>query len=589
MKTYQYFWQLIRYRPGYYTVDVVAMVFNIGLFTLQGLVLRAFFDYLTGDAQFSLSAIVGGQLGYSLLVILGTVCAMIAFNHFIQHSMALMIRNLLNRILHLPGSQPLPMQSNGQLMSTGQAISTMRDDTEQMGSGVALIDDLIGASIGATTATVVMLSINPLVTVGTFLPLLIVVLIAHRLGNYAEKLRAAGRQTTSSVTGLIADMFNNSEAIKAAGAEEQLIGHFRRVNDARKAAMIKDKLMTQFIDALSRGTADVGVGLILLLSAQAMYDGSFTIGDFALFVSYVWPITTMMRIAASLVTLYRQVGVSTQRMDEMMQGLQPGAAVEHNPIYLREDAPPLDERLASAENPLQTLTLSNLSYTYPNSDNGIHNINLNIPHGKFTVITGRIGSGKTTLLKVLLGLLPTDSGTIAWNGQPVTTPDSFMVPPRIAYTAQVPTLFSDTLLDNLLLGLSPDAVNVDQAIAAAVMEDDVQTMEQGLQTMVGPRGVRLSGGQVQRSAAARMFVREPELYVLDDLSSALDVSTEKILWERLFARSQPTCLVVSHRHPALRRADQIVLMDNGRISAVGTLEELLEISAEMRSLWQGDT
>jgi ABC-type multidrug transport system fused ATPase/permease subunit len=240
----------------------------------------------------------------------------------------------------------------------------------------------------------------------------------------------------------------------------------------------------------------------------------------------------------------------------------------------------------TASDLLKEVAAVNLTYHYPRSENGIEGVNLTLPRGTLTVITGRIGSGKTTLLRALLGLLPLESGEIRWNGELITQPGDFFVPPRCAYTAQVPRLFSNSLRNNILLGFDHTDEDIHRATKLAVMDRDLEQLDDDLETLVGARGVKLSGGQMQRAAAARMFIRQPELLVFDDLSYALDVETEQQLWKRIFTSSNKTCLVVSHRRPLLRRADHIILLKDGRLEAEGKLEALLESSREMQDLWK---
>jgi ATP-binding cassette, subfamily B, bacterial len=276
-----------------------------------------------------------------------------------------------------------------------------------------------------------------------------------------------------------------------------------------------------------------------------------------------------------------------------MQGLVAGnvaALVAPQPLYLPDltgrqaDLPsPLQlmpEQSTIAADRLETLRIENLGYHYPQSDRGIETISFTLHRGSLTVITGEMGAGKTTLLRTVLGLLPSESGQVFWNGVAIPDPAHFWIPPRSAYTPQVPQLLSTTLRENVLLGLTNSDEQVMQALGLACFDRDLLQMPEGLNTLVGSQGMRLSGGQIQRLAVARMLLRQPELLVFDDVSSALDWETEQALWARLLQPDrlnltwQPTCLVVSHRRSVLEKADQVLVLRQGRITQMGRFHDL---------------
>ena len=555
--------RLVRFSPRYFALTVIfATLMFFWLPIPIGLAPRAFFDAVSGDVPVGLNAWTAIVLLLVLQVMEVCVAPLMGnpWNALQQKSRVLLQRNLFAAILRGYGRSGLPV-------SAGEAISRFRDDTGDIADGLDALCDLIGRTLFAVGAMVLMWRISPSLTAVLFVPLLLSAWLTEVLGTRTLRYRAASQAATSRVTGFLGELIGGQLAVKVGGATPHAIARLRALGDERRHVAVRDRVFDVLTDSFSVQLGHLGIGLVLLLGAKTIADGAFNVGDFALFVVYldqlVWYPAEIARVISDL----KRTDVSYGRMLAIVPGEPPGGLVAPAPVYLSGHVPEAP-KARPEQWPLERLEVRGLSYAYSDGTRGIRDVSFALPRGSFTVITGRIGAGKSTLLHVLLGLLPRDAGQVVWNGQPVLDPGAFFVPPRSAYTPQTPRLFSASLRDNLLLGRPADEAALRRAVQDAVLSRDLAQFEYGLDTLVGPRGVKLSGGQVQRAAVARMFLTHADLLVFDDVSSALDAETEAELWTRLFARGRDvTCLVVSHRPAALQRADQVLVMESGSLAS----------------------
>lgn len=595
--TWPFVWQMIRYAPGIFVLQSLAQIFYLGIRVVPGLIEKAIFDAITAAAPAGADgmAMTGAATGMvvpavatliALYFSIGLARMVATYGEtwagytFRQVTGAKLRHNLMAARLRQPGAVTPPIPA-------GEAVNRYNDDVAEVCDFPLWLPDVAGNLLAFVIAVAIMGAINWVITLFVFLPLA-VAFVAGRLAWtwFLAYGHAAGR-ADDAARGFLGEIFGAVQAVKVAGAEESVTRRFAELSENRTAVAVRLNMLSNVMGTIYQLAVTAGIGVMLLLASQAMLRGSFTVGDFALFTYYLWFTTDLPGYLGTFVGDVKQQEVAIERLVEMIPDEQPEVLIAVPPSPLggvQTDAP--------ACPPLAALTVRGLTGLYSGTGQGVRAVDLDLPAGSFTVVTGQIGAGKTTLLRVLMGLLPRNDGQLYWNGEEITDLAAWFRPPCCAYTPQAPRLFSTTLRENILLGLPPDELLLRKAVWQSVLEPDVGQLERGMDTPVGPRGVRLSGGQVQRAAAARMLVRTPQLLVCDDLSSALDVETEQLLWERVTAQradgAKPTLLVVSHRRPVLRRADCVVVLKQGEVEGCGTLEELLRSCEEMRRLWAGD-
>ncbi len=568
-------WQLVRNEPVAYLTTWLGWVVFFSVPLATGLLVKVVLDRVADGTTAGVWALLAAVVGIEAVRWAWLVAIAVQWHGCWVGWQTVPRVNLLRSLAEEPG--PTAGRLPG---APGEAVSRFRDDVEDVSMVLDVWLDLSGALVSSVVALVVLVTIDATAALAVAVPVALAMAGTSYLGPRLRVWRREAREATARVTGFIGDTFGAVLAVQSGGAEPAVRRRFAELNAERARVGRRDQVGSELVRSLGYGTGEVAAGVVLVVVAAAFAGGDLSVGDLGLFAAYASVIAELPKWVGRYLVFQRQADVSVDRLAELLPEPDRRAVTSPTRTWLRHGPPPLDAAGAGTSpvtggaaapaptlpvdrHGLRELRAEGLTVRHAGSGRGIEDVDLVVRHGELVVVTGPVGAGKTTLLRALLGLVGADSGTIFWNGEPVADPSTVLVPPRSAYLPQVPRLFSEPLADTVLLGAATDGL--DHALWLTCLDEDLATMPDGDTTLIGPRGLRLSGGQIQRAGAARALVRRPDLLVVDDLSSALDVDTEARLWDRVADGGFATALLVSHRPHVLDRADRVVVLDRGRV------------------------
>jgi ATP-binding cassette subfamily C protein len=305
-----------------------------------------------------------------------------------------------------------------------------------------------------------------------------------------------------------------------------------------------------------------GIDVFRAIAMLMVLFSDLTIGQMFAVFNYLWYMMGPVEQVLNIQYAYFGASAALQRINRLPE-------LDEEPNYEPVDNPFTDQHTVDVR-------IEDIEFAYRDGANILNGVSLNIAAGEKVALVGASGGGKSTLVQVLIGLYPPTRGTIRYGGVPIERIGLATVRENVATVLQHPALFNDTVRANLCLGREIDDDRLWQALSIGQLNDLVQSMDTGLDTVIGRDGVRLSGGQRQRLAIARMVLSDPKVVILDEATSALDAETEFLVHQALNDSLQDrTTLIVAHRLSAVKQADRVFVFEDGRISEQGSHEDLL--------------
>lgn len=406
--------------------------------------------------------------------------------------------------------------------------------------------------------------VNLKLTLITLCPIVITTFVVIKLKAYVEKSFKKSQQYFTELSEYVQESTDSVRTIKAyAGEYHQLKEFVNKNNLLKRSNNVVDVHSTLLATSINLGFG-VCYAISLLFGSKLVLAGEISIGDFTAFNGYIGLFYGPVCWLPGLIAKYKRAQISYKRVNSIFQ-------LEKEKINLKD--------IEREETIAGDIEIKNLSYNYPTTiEVALKDINLKIPQGKTLGIIGTIGSGKTTLMNLLMKLYTIPDGKITIDGKDINEIPTEVIRDSICYITQEHFLFSTTLKENITLFKEGyEEKEIIESTTKSMLKDEIQGMKNGIDTIIGERGVDLLGGQKQRVILSRAFLQRSNIIILDDAFSALDNKTEEQVLKNVKQLTEnKTCIIVSNRISDIKGADEIIVLEEGEIVQRGVHEKLIE-------------